>query len=712
MKMFRGYSHWVLLTMILAALPSLVRLPPWVAVTAVVGTGMYWMPWRRRWPGRLLAIFLLAAAVCGIWFSFESWFAGDAVLSFFIVVVFLKWSESETRRDWLLLIFASVILAAVSTLHWETLVSLVHMLLVVFSLTVSLIAIHLSGDRGSVTSRRFLLKRSGLLFLLGLPLMLLLFLTFPRIPGPLWDVGLAFGLPVKALMERGEGNFGKTAVLAPGGIRKMQGGKGNVLIAEFRGAVPFRSRLYWRGPVFWDFDGDKWSLPEKFDDRNYLWTHRVRSLAEMKRKVRYKNNRVEYSLRVMPNGSRWLYALEMPGGPGPESIISDEMQLLSVRVTDEDEAKMNLIAYLEYGFGDHLIDSERQRALAWPRGSNPRLKALGKKLAKEHRGTEEIVKAGLALLRTGGYSFNNGYILPPGADVYDRFFFDEKKGGAEYLAGSFAMLMRAAGVPARLIGGFRGGSLIALTNFVVVKEEDAHVWLEVWKEDRGWSRVEPKDIVLSPGEKAEETLQKESSSTTVNVDKKDQEKIRQVEAEAEKKGAKKAEKKEKVKTPASATRKKGFNWSLPDLSILFGDLQKWIINYDPDKQIKLFKGAGLDNSNWLNLFITGFSGVVLLLLSYLGIAVWRQRLPRDRTGKVWKKFCSRMAKLGLGKGKDECPRDWLERIRRERPDIETAIADIINRYTALRYGVKAGTTATREESGLFERQVKRLLAAL
>ncbi len=435
------YHYWVLLTLVLSALPSFFNLPLWTAGVALVGGGLHFTgEWRKSLYARLITYGLLAAVGCGIYFSFESWFSGEAVLCFFIAVVFLKWGESSTRRDYLLLIFAAVILAAVGALYWETLLSLVHMLVVVFALTVSLIAIHM--DQSAARSG-FLLKRAGLLFVLGMPLMLLLFMTFPRIPGPIWDIGLAFGLPIKAMMNRGDGDFGKVKSLQPGGIsRAKQEDNQNVVVAEFAGPPPFKSQLYWRGPVFYDFDGEVWTLPEGWDDRNTLLAASVKNPAHYARLVRNRANLVKYSLRVMPNGGRWLYALDLPAHPGPECFISGDAQLLSIRRIDDHEPKLELASYLDFTFGDVLKGEKRARALAWPEGTNPRLKRLGEELAAKYGDPEKIVHEALVQLRQGDYSYDDGYLLEPGPDMLDRYFFDEKNGGAEYLAGSLVMLMR------------------------------------------------------------------------------------------------------------------------------------------------------------------------------------------------------------------------------------------------------------------------------
>ncbi|MFQ3241016.1 MAG: transglutaminase-like putative cysteine protease [Lentimonas sp.] len=687
------YENWVLLTLVLAALPSLVTLPIWVAGIAFAGTVLHYITaLRKSWSGKVAGLTLLCAAVVGIWLSFESLFSGKSVLSFFIVVVFLKWGETRTRRDYLLLIFAAVILAAIGALYWENLWSMMHLLVVILSLTMSLVAIH--GDP-SVLSFRFLIRMGGQLFLLGLPLMLLLFLTFPRVPGPLWDIGLAFGMPVKAMIDRGPSDYGKTRVLEPGGIQKASQENTNVLVAEFEGAVPFKSSLYWRGPVFWEYDGANWTLPENWNNRTRLLKGAINSQAKLDRELRMKGRPVNYTLRVMPNGGRWLYGLDVPAMPAPEAFISEDFQLLSIREIDDSEPKFPMLAYLDYQVGSTLTAEDRARGLAWPEGTNPRLQALGEELAEGYQDSGEIVLHAFRLLAEGGYQFDGNHLLDSGPDLLDRYFFDEKKGGAEYLAGSFAMLMRAAGVPARLVSGYRGGTIIALTNFVIVKRSDAHAWLEVWHEGKGWVKVEPKDIVLPTEQKAESLQSEEVKAPETRVE------IQIFDATApdlKSSGPRKSN--------SASGEDEGKRWELPSFTSLFGNLRKWFIHYDPDRQMDLLEEVGMEESNWLDLLLGGVAGVLSLLCFYLGIAQWRGRTRVDPVTKAWLKFCARLTEIGLEKMPQECPRDFLQRACREQPELEDAIRDVIGRYIDIRYG----EARPSEEIAIFRRQVERFVA--
>jgi protein-glutamine gamma-glutamyltransferase len=342
-----------------------------------------------------------------------------------------------------------------------------------------------------------------------------------------------------------------------------------------------------------------------------------------------------------------------------------------------------------------LSPEQRARGLSWPKDSNPRLRALGRELAGRHHTTEEILHEAFGILAGGKYQFDAGHIVAPGGDALDRFFFEEKRGGAEYLAGSFVMLMRAAGVPARLVSGYRGGTLVALTKFVIVKRADAHAWVEIWQDGKGWKRVEPKDIVLPPEPKSAAAPAEKAKESAVQME------VKKTDAPPE---VKDAEKPSKAGKPAPIRREEG--WKLPGLASLFGHLQKWVIKYDPERQMEILKGVGLKESNWLDLLFGGVLGVLFLLGSYLCAAWWRARKRVDRVAQSWLSFCRRLEKFGLEKKAQECPRNYLRRISRERPELAAAATDIISRYLDIRYG----SAASPEAATLFKRQVQRFIS--
>ena len=161
--------------------------------------------------------------------------------------------------------------------------------------------------------------------------------------------------------------------------------------------------------------------------------------------------------------------------------------------------------------------------------------------------------------------------------------------------------------------------------------------------------------------------------------------------------------KPKPAATAPAPEKKQDRWQLPSWADLFGGLEKWVINYDPDRQMDILKGAGFESSNWLDLMITAVVGIAGVLSLYLGGAWYRGRKRVDPLTRSWTRFCERMWKLGLEKSSRECPKNYLKRIVCEQPEIAPAAEDIILRYIDIRYGENHDP----EAAAVFIRQVQR-----
>ena len=698
---------WVLFVLLLASLPALFHLPFWLAgivIAAIawrflgkkLGTDIY-----KGIVGKLVVGALLLAGLAGIYLSFPSLFGGDAILSFFVIVVMLKWAESQTRRDGLLMIFAAVILSAVGGMYWQNILSLLHMLLVAFALVIALLAIN---DEEGVFSGTQLLGKAGGMFLLALPLTAIMFVTLPRIPGPIWDIGLAFGMPINLSLKKDKKapSVGKQA--SGKGMSRVNKSDDAILVAEFpNGDMPYKSQLYWRGPVFYDFDGINWTLGEKDTAKA------VRSTAVTKksydRMIRSKKSPISYSVRVSAHGSHWLYALDLPYGAFPETKITENYQLVSVRPVSQGEFKYEMKGYLDYEIGKNLKPEKKTRALAFPNNSNPRLQALGRKLAEENQGqgTEAIMQAGLRLYSKNGFSYSEHPGIADEKNNLDDFFFDVKNGNAVHLAGSYIALMRAAGVPARLVTGFRGGDLIALTDFIIVRNTHAFAWPEVWFDDKGWVRVEVKDIVVPPqlemrpqGKKKKQTEDEKPKIEAANIKNLEQDKKL-----SSKKPAQILEKKAKKKK----TKEEGglFNWKKWS-----NGLEKWVLNYNPNRQVELFKGAGIKKVNWAGMAGWAIGALLLFMLAYVGVMRWRYRQMADPLADAWKSFVSKVSKLGVTSNANECPSQLQSRITETNPDLAVGTHEVIQSYLDLRYGRTDG--AKNNDIASFVRQVKRFVA--
>lgn len=689
----------ILTTLCLATLPSLFHLPWWLSV--VVLFAVLWSFAANRWHSALsdmlVVSLLLTVALLGIHFSFDAWFGGRSILTFLVTVVFLKWIELHNRRDAILLIFAACLLSAVGAMYWQNLLSMLHMMLIVFALVASLLALN---DPLGYLGWRSTLKQSFSLFALALPLTAVLFVSLPRVPGPLWDFGITLGLPIKLMMEKTEKGLGVGGKLGPSSVSGLKGKNGVVLVAEFENgnAVPYKDQMYWRGPVFYDYDGAEWSLGENWQSTAKLKAKYFRSKASMEKEVIHLSDTpLRYKVKVPAHGLPWLYGLDLAFGGAPETYITHDYQLLSIRGLKK-EFQYDMVAHLDYAIGKNLPDKKRQRALTLNDGDNPRLVAFGKQLEESYRNPSERVDASYREYAGGGFVYSELNLVESGANSLDRFFFDIKKGGSEYLAGSLVIMMRAAGVPARLVTGYRGGTLVALTSFVIVKQADAHAWAEVWLEGEGWKRVDPKDFVSPVQRKGRSIIRLEKPQKQI----KNSETLKNLpQQNAPTSTPTPSTVPEKTVQTVNAENVENFlakRWSE-----LTAGLEKWVLRYNPTRQIEVFSGSGSRQVSRWGMLVWTVIAIGILLMLY-GIVAWlRGQKRREPVIQAYQMFCKRMAKISPERNATECADAYCERLATEHPELEPGLRDITQRFNEIYYGKGVDV---RE----FKRQVQRFVA--
>ncbi|MGH8746524.1 MAG: transglutaminaseTgpA domain-containing protein, partial [Burkholderiales bacterium] len=309
------------------------------------------------------------------------------------------------------------------------------------------------------------LRTAGLLLAHAAPAALVLFLLFPRVQGPLW------GLP----QEASAGISGLSDTMSPGNLARLALSDATAFRVEFQGEPPPPQLRYWRGPVLWDFDGRNWRMGPTI-------------LAEFK-PPRGGDQTYRYSVVLEPHNRNWLFALETAASLPPGSRYTEDGQILALRPVRQ------RIRYELKSVTDPVPEPVQdpgalRRALRLPEGFDPRSVALAHQWRDASRSDAAIVARAIDFLRVGGYAYT---LEPPrlGVDSVDEFLFDTKAGFCEHFASAFVFLMRAAGVPARVVTGYQGGDVNPVDQIVTVRQSDAHAWAEVYLHGRGWVRVDP-----------------------------------------------------------------------------------------------------------------------------------------------------------------------------------------------------------------------------
>ncbi|HRB09099.1 MAG TPA: DUF3488 and transglutaminase-like domain-containing protein, partial [Ottowia sp.] len=461
-------------------LPLVAQLPLWCS--ALAATVLAWRAvltlQNRPLPRRAWLVLLLVLTLAGTWASHRTLLGRDAGVTLVVVLLALKTLELRARRDALVVFFLGFFALLTNFFYSQSLPVAAAMLVGLLGLLTALVNAHRPVGEPSLRESAAVALRMALA---GAPIMLALFLFFPRF-APLW------GIPSDALT----GRSGLSATMEVGQVAKLALDDGIALRVKFDGAPPPQGELYFRGPVLSRFDGRQWTarggpgfeglgLPPPSD-------------------LRVQGEPVRYEVTLEPSHRPWLLTLdvaprapELPEGRGAR--LTGDLQWLSPRpVTELLRYRAESYPQFHYGLagGDGKPRRDLDEYLRLPAGYNPRTLALAERLrAQVGEGNAlALVQVALERLRRGGYV----YTLEPGVagqHTADEFWFDTKAGFCEHISSAFVVLLRAAGVPARIVTGYQGGELNGVDGFWVVRNADAHAWTEVWDARRGWLRVDP-----------------------------------------------------------------------------------------------------------------------------------------------------------------------------------------------------------------------------
>ena len=472
---------FLLAVIALIVLPQVGNLPLWCS--ALVALVLLWrgslVVQARPLPNRWWRMALLAVALIGTFATHRTLLGRDAGVTLVVVLLALKTLELRARRDAFVVFFLGFFAMLTNFFYSQSLGTALAMLLALLGLLTALVNAHMPVGRPPLLQAARMALRMALL---GAPVMVLLFMLFPRM-APLW------GLPNDALT----GRTGLSAQMRVGNIARLALDDGIAARVRFEGdLIPAPQDLYFRGPVLGTFDGREWrELPPPA--RGALPVNLV-----------VAGEPVRYEVTLEPSNRPWLLTLDVapraPRLPGHDLFATAELQW-QTRQPIRELVRYRAESYTRFRSGPTQPGAALAPYMALPAGSNPRTAALAAQLRADPAlaagGTPALVQAALGRLRSGGYS----YTLEPGVygnDTADEFWFDRRAGFCEHIASAFVVLMRAAGVPARIVTGYQGGELNAVDHYWTVRHSDAHAWAEVWQEGTGWVRVDPTGAV-APG---------------------------------------------------------------------------------------------------------------------------------------------------------------------------------------------------------------------
>jgi len=624
-------------------LPHLARLPWWcVALSAVV------LLWRAhlalanlRLPGRLpIAALLVAAVLLTLW-SAQSLLGKEAGVTMLVVLMSLKTLELRARRDALVVFFLGFFLVLTHFLYSQSLFTALAMLVSVWGLLTALVLAHMPVGKPSLRQAGALAARSALF---GAPVMAALFVLFPRV-GPLW------GMPQDAL-----GRTGLSGTLRLGGVAEIA----NDDSIAFRmrpddGLVLAPESLYFRGPVLSRFDGVEWrrrANPAPGMPRSMAVVHTIGAGLRYEMTLEPIRLPLLPLLEVTPNGPDAAPRLE-----GYTATMRPDLEWQTDRIITE-RVRFSAQAWPRFEHGTTLDPDERAEALYLPLGFNPRVLAWAAEFRRQQglQGADAaaLSAAVLAHIRSADFS----YTLAPGfygRDGIDEFWLDRRAGFCEHFAAAFVVVMRALGVPARVVTGYQGAERSPLDGYYIVRQSHAHAWAEVWQPRRGWQRVDPTAAVAPERVARSRNLEPPPGLVA---------------------GALRT-----VSPELMLQLRNGWD-------ALNNAWNQWVLNYSRTQQFELLQRLGFQSPDWTTLGLIVLTLAVAAAVAGAAWALWdRQR--QDPWQRLQQQIRHALAPLGVVARPHDPPRRLAALVREQLGNRSDLLAYELDALDRARYGPRA-----------------------
>lgn len=606
-------------------LPLLLQLPPTLGAGFGIGAvAVLAASWRQPLPAVLrwllggTALLAVAAVMPGV--------GRDSGCALLAGMLALKPAETFSLRDGRSLLGFALFAPFATFLLDQGPLSL---LLALAGVLMALLALQqLAADEGGLPPRAPRQALGGILRLvaLGLPLALAAFWLFPRLPTPLW------GLP-----QRNVAVPGLSDAMTPGSLFELLLDDSPAARVEFIGPAPPPAQMYWRGPVLWDFDGRTWRQARDL-------------LTQPAAPIRASGPVWDYRIDLEPTEDRQLIALDLPLQLPDGARLGHDLTPQAL-IPQYNVSRWRMRSSAGGAFEPVLPPSLRARALALPAGYNPRTLALGRQWRREAgrdaqgRSDAAIAERALAMIRRDfAYTLD---VPPAGRNEVDDFLFDRREGYCEHFSSAFVVLMRAAGIPARVVTGYAGGYRNPVGGYWLVRKSDAHAWAEIWLPARGWVRVDPTAAVAP--ERVYDTI---------------------------------------------ADRRPGRIGGFDGLAPVF-DAADWlrrgwndfVLGFNAQRQQALLKPLGLSRLGAPGLAAL-FAIVALLALGWMAWRIARGERVRDPLLRTWHALEARYRRRGLGRAAHEPAQAWAARVGADVPQAGSPLAVLARRFSDARYGTQ------------------------
>ena len=590
----RNALVWIVISLFALLAPHVARVPIWVLMVYVLAVVWRLQVHRGRWsfPGRTVKAALIISSFAGIFASYGSLIGLEPTVALLLTAFAFKFIELSRRKDAYVLLFLGYFVCITEFLFSQDLLITLYSFLCVTLLTTALVALHQPGEH---QFNRRTIRLASVMLLQALPLMVVLFFLFPRF-GPLWTV------PINSHA----GKTGMSDFMKPGDVAKLSQSGEVAFRVKFDGNIPPNEDLYWRGLVFSRLEQGVWSGLGYYD---------VPLKEQRPADVATQGVPLSYSIIMEPTQQKWLYGLHYAHSRTPGVMHSADYRLFSPGPVEVERM------YRVDTWKNPVVEPELS---AWRRTVETKLPPTGnaqtRQLAQELRATATSDEAFIDVVLD---KFNREpyvYTLQPGAlsegNRVDQFMFQTRRGFCEHYASAFVFMMRAGGVPARVVAGYQGGETNPVNKTVIVHQFDAHAWAEVWIENKGWVRADPTAAVspLRIEMGLEQAMASEGSFLPADL--------------------------------LSPMRYRGIPL-LNQIRLRYDALtyrwQSWVVGFDNNRQMELLRSFFGEIS--ARSFVAAFLGSWALVLIPVAISLFRKRdtHPISPADQHYRKFCDRVA---------------------------------------------------------------------
>ncbi len=646
----RVTTNMVLASFACGALLHIDRAPPWCVGVALAAIAWHWLHsrGRLRLPATALRLILTLVLFLGIATTYRTLNGLSAGSALLLVMGAAKLLETRTRRDVAVVATVSLVLVLAACLDRQSLLRLPLYLASAWTALASIAA--MGGARESASARRAY-GTAGRALLLALPLAALCFVLVPRMQGALWS------------MPSGEqAQTGLADEMSPGSISELAVSEDIAFRVRFEGPAPPMAQRYWRGPVLHDFDG-------------YAW-RRVPGQAAVTQEPTLVSAPLRYRVMLEPTGRSHLFGLDYIAAiNGRRNFRSFDGQVISARPVTTAIA-YDGVSHVQTRNRDALSVNGRKLDTRLPQGRNLRSVALARELRSRAASDQHYTQLVLDYFRARGFEYT---LTPPLLDLdsVDDLIFNTRLGFCGHFASAYVTLMRAAGVPARVVTGYLGGSWNPIGGYYTVRQSQAHAWAEVWIDGEGWVRIDPTAVV------APERLQDSAEflgggGAAMNS----------------------------LFGDAAWLRNLRDSWDAAS-----NWWQERIVNFNRGAQLDLLRLLGLGDIDYVGMAVLLSIGATLWGLLLWALNARRSRKLRpDPVGRIWTRFIALLGTRGLVITAHEGPRAIAARAEQHLPAAAAEISHFSREYERLRFGREAPTDAAIRALGARLRRIARATA--